>query len=51
MVEVVHDPAPQTIEHPGLRALYDYWEGRRAGGHLDLMEPFADGRRELDDDA
>lgn len=34
MADVVHDPAPQLIDHPGLRALYDYWDGCRAGGRL-----------------
>jgi len=34
MTEVVHDPAPQTIDHPGLRALYDYWERCRPGARL-----------------
>jgi len=29
--EVVHDPDPQALEHPGLRALYDYWGSRRGG--------------------
>jgi hypothetical protein len=41
MLDLVHDPAPQSIDHPGLRALYDYWEGRRAGGRLPA-------RRDLD---
>ena len=34
MVDVVHDPAPQAIDHPGLRALYDYWDGSREGDRL-----------------
>ena len=34
MAQVVYDPEPQTIEHPGLRALYDYWDGRRPGPRL-----------------
>jgi hypothetical protein len=34
MVDVVHDPAPRLIDHPGLRALYDYWDGCRQGGRL-----------------
>lgn len=34
MAQVVHDPQPQTIEHSGLRALYDYWNGRRVGSRL-----------------
>ena len=34
MVDVVQNPAPQAIEHPGLRALYDYWERSRPGGRL-----------------
>ena len=44
MVDVVHNPAPQAIEHPGLRALYDYWERSRPGEglpgrqHLDPLD-------------
>ncbi|GAB4366508.1 MAG: hypothetical protein Kow00114_24470 [Kiloniellaceae bacterium] len=34
MAQVVYDPEPQSIEHPGLRALYDYWHGRRPGPRL-----------------
>ena len=34
MVDVVHNPVPQAIEHPGLRALYDYWERSRPGERL-----------------
>ncbi|MGF1630245.1 MAG: PAS domain-containing protein [Kiloniellaceae bacterium] len=41
MVNLVHDPAPDSIDHPGLRALYAYWEGCRAGRLLP-------GRRDLD---
>ena len=41
LADVVYDPEPQTIEHTGLRALYDYWDGRRSGGGLP-------GRQDLD---
>lgn len=34
MAQVVYDPQPQAIEHSGLRALYDYWDGHRAGSRL-----------------
>lgn len=34
MAQVVYDPEPQTIGDPGLRALYDYWHGRRPGPRL-----------------
>ncbi len=34
MAQVVYDPEPQAIEHPGLRALYDYWGERRPGPRL-----------------
>ena len=44
MVDVVHDPTPQKIEHPGLRALYEYWErcrpvdGLPGRQHLDPLD-------------
>jgi len=41
MTDVVHDPAPQEIVHPGLRALYDYWDERRSGRNMP-------GRQDLD---
>jgi hypothetical protein len=34
MVDVVHDPAPQLLDRPGLRSLYDYWAGFREGERL-----------------
>ena len=34
MAQVVYDPQPQAIAHSGLRALYDYWHGRRPGARL-----------------
>ena len=34
MADVLRDPAPQAIDHPALRALFDYWSGRRDGSGL-----------------
>ncbi|MGF1591729.1 MAG: PAS domain-containing protein [Kiloniellaceae bacterium] len=44
MADVLFNPEPQSIEHPGLRALHDYWVSRRDGGllpgrqHLDPLD-------------
>jgi len=34
MLDVIHDPPPQAIEHPGLQALHGYWSGRCAEQRL-----------------
>jgi hypothetical protein len=41
MADVLFNPERRSIEHPGLCALYDYWDGRRED---DLLP----GRRHLD---
>lgn len=34
MADVLRDPKPQAIDHPALRALFDYWSARRGGAGL-----------------
>jgi len=34
MADVLRDPKPQAIDHPALRALFDYWSGRCNGACL-----------------
>lgn len=34
MSHVQRDPKPQAIDHPALRALFDYWSGRCGGACL-----------------
>lgn len=41
MTDVLRDPERQEIAHPGLRALYDYWDERRSGRRMP-------GRKDLD---
>lgn len=41
MAGVFRDPEPEAIDHPELRALYEYWAARRTGTRLP-------GRRDVD---